>query len=78
MFGREVSGFKDIKRDERDEDSGFKASIRLDEERDTFLGQIYFRSVLLGLINDGGCWTNFVISWKPDDEESQCLGAEVV
>ena len=55
MFGREVSGFKDIKRDERDEDSGFKASIRLDEERDTFLGQMYFRSALLGLINDGGC-----------------------
>ena len=70
MFGREVSGFKAIKRDERDEDSGFKASIRLDEERDTFLEQIDFLSVILGLSNDGGYWTGFVISWKPDDEDS--------
>ena len=53
ILGREVSGFKAIKRDER-EDSGFKANIRDDEERVTFNGQIDFLSSLFARSNDGG------------------------
>ena len=77
IFGREVSGFKAIKRDER-LDSGFKANIRDDEDRDTFNGHIDFRSNRFARSNDEGGWINFVVSLKPDDEESKCSGIDVV